>query len=87
MGTVLEGCTIEKQRSIVRFFLRAKGLDAKDIHKGTFNVYGGVRSVKRFTAGSRNVANVSLMTKRLNRRCGSGRDNSRKTSMLRVSAH
>jgi hypothetical protein len=33
------------------------------------------------------VTDVSLMTKRLKRRCGSGWDNSQKTSMLRVSAH
>jgi hypothetical protein len=33
------------------------------------------------------VANVSLLTKRLKRRCGSGWDNSQKTSMLRVSTH
>jgi hypothetical protein len=33
---------------------------------------GSVYHVKRFTTGSRNVANVSLMTKRLKRRCESG---------------
>jgi hypothetical protein len=33
------------------------------------------------------VANVSLMTKRLNRRCGSGSDNNQNTSALRVWAH
>jgi hypothetical protein len=32
MATVLEGCTIEEQRSIV-LFLWAKGLNAKDIYK------------------------------------------------------
>jgi hypothetical protein len=46
---------------------------------------GSVCRVKSFTSMLRNVANVSLMTKRLKRRCGSGRDNSQKTTMLRVS--
>jgi hypothetical protein len=32
-------------------------------------------------------ANISLMTKRLNRRCGSGWDNSQKTSVLWVLTH
>jgi histone-lysine N-methyltransferase SETMAR len=33
------------------------------------------------------VAKVMLMTKRLKRRCGSGKDSSQKTSRLRVSTH
>jgi transposase len=33
-------CTTEDQNSVVRF-LWAKGLDAKDIHKEMFPVYGG----------------------------------------------
>jgi hypothetical protein len=40
MATVLEECIIEEQRSVVRF-LWAKGLNAKDIHKEMFPVYGG----------------------------------------------
>jgi hypothetical protein len=40
MTTVLEEGTTEEQRSVVRF-LWAKGLNAKDIHKETFPVYGG----------------------------------------------
>jgi hypothetical protein len=41
MATVLEECITEEQRSVVRFFfLWAKGLGAKDIHKETFPVYG-----------------------------------------------
>jgi hypothetical protein len=39
MATVLEDCTTEKQRSVVRF-LCAKGLNAKDIHKEMFPVNG-----------------------------------------------
>jgi hypothetical protein len=47
-------CTGGEQRSVVRF-LRAKGLNVKDIHKEMFPVYGGsVCLVKRFTTGSSN---------------------------------
>jgi hypothetical protein len=41
MATVLEECIIEEQRSVVRFFLWSKGLNAKDIHKEMFPLYGG----------------------------------------------
>jgi hypothetical protein len=40
MSTVHEECYIEEQRSLARF-LWEKGLDAKDIHKEIFPVYGG----------------------------------------------
>jgi hypothetical protein len=40
MVTVLEEYTTEEQNSVVRF-LWAKGLNAKDIHKEMFPVYGG----------------------------------------------
>jgi hypothetical protein len=40
MASMLEECTAEGQRSVV-YFLWAKGLDAKDIHKEMFPVYGG----------------------------------------------
>jgi hypothetical protein len=70
MATVLEECNIEEQSSIVRFFLWAKGLNAKDIHKEVFIVYGG-KCLSRKAVHNR-VANVSLMTKRLKLRCGSG---------------
>jgi hypothetical protein len=39
METVLEEYTTEEQRSVVRF-LWAKGLNAKDIRKEMFPVYG-----------------------------------------------
>jgi hypothetical protein len=80
---VLEECTIEEQRSGVRF-LWAKGLIAKDIHKEMFPVCGekclSPKAVHNW------VANVSL-TKRLKRGCGSGWDKSQKISMVRVSTH
>jgi hypothetical protein len=40
METVLEVCTAEQQRSVV-LFLWAKELNAKDVHKDMFPVYGG----------------------------------------------
>jgi hypothetical protein len=41
IATMLEECTIEEQRSVVRFFasLWAKVLNAKDIRKKVFPVY------------------------------------------------
>jgi hypothetical protein len=44
MATARE-CTIEEQGSVVRFFLWAKGINAKDIHKEMFSVM--VRNVCR----------------------------------------
>jgi hypothetical protein len=41
MATVLEVCTTGKENYLVRFFLWAKELSAKDIHKEMFPVYGG----------------------------------------------
>jgi hypothetical protein len=93
MVTVLENCTTEEHNSVVRFFfffffLWTKGLNAKDIHKEMFPVYGG-KCLPRLFGPLKNtlVANVSLMTTWLKRRCGSGLDNSQKTSVLRVSTH
>jgi hypothetical protein len=69
MVTMLEECTTEEQCSVVRF-LWAKGHNAKDIHKEMFPVYGGKCLSRK--AVHNWVAKVSLMTKRLKRRCGSG---------------
>jgi hypothetical protein len=41
MATVLEDCTTEEQRSVVHFFLWAKGLNAKNIHEEIVHDYGG----------------------------------------------
>jgi hypothetical protein len=43
MVIVLEGYTAEEHRSVVQF-LCVKGLNAKDIHKAVFSVYGGMCS-------------------------------------------
>jgi hypothetical protein len=69
MATVLEVCTNEDQRSVVRF-LWAKVLNTKNIYKEMFSVYGG-RCLSRKTVHNW-VENISLMTKSLKRRCGSG---------------
>jgi hypothetical protein len=52
--------------SVVRFFLWAKGLTAKDIHKKRFPVYG-VKCLSR-KAVHNWVANITMMTKRLKRK-------------------
>jgi hypothetical protein len=40
MATVLDDCTTEEQRSVVRL-LWTEGLNAKDIHEEMFPVHGG----------------------------------------------
>jgi hypothetical protein len=70
MATVLEDCTTEEHWSVVLFFLWAEGLNAKDIHKEMFPVYVGKCLSRK--AVHNWVANVSLMTKTLKWRCGSG---------------
>jgi hypothetical protein len=63
MATVLEMYSIEEQRFVVRF-LCAKGLNANDIHKEIFSVYGGKRLWRKavhnwnekFSQGHSNVA-------------------------------
>jgi hypothetical protein len=79
MATVLEDFTTEKQRSVVRF-LRAKGLNAKDIHKEMFPLYGGKclspkafhNWVKKFYQGRSKVADdarsVAVMAETLVKR-------------------
>jgi hypothetical protein len=69
MVNMLEEYTTEEQRSVAPF-LWVKGFIAKDIHKEMFSVYCGkclsLKAVHNW------VANISLMTKKLKRRCGSG---------------
>jgi hypothetical protein len=69
MANVLGECSAEDQHFVVRF-LWAKGHTAKDIHKEIFPLYGGKCLSRR--AAHNWVANVSLMMKRLKRRCGRG---------------
>jgi hypothetical protein len=70
MVAMLEKCTNEEQQNAAVHFLWAKGLNAKDIHKEIFPVYGGkCLSCKAVQSW---VAKVPLMTKRLKWRCRSG---------------
>jgi hypothetical protein len=50
--------------------LCTKGFSAKDIHKEMFPVYGGKYLSRKAVYNW--VGNVSLMTQRLMRQCGSG---------------
>jgi hypothetical protein len=58
MSTMLEECTTEEQRSVMRFFCGQKGLNAKDIHETMFLLFrmGSVCRVERFTAGGKRFA-------------------------------
>jgi hypothetical protein len=67
MASVFEECVTEENRC---GFMWTKGLTAKDIHGEMFHVYGG-KCLSRKAVHDW-VANVSLMTKRLKRKCGSG---------------
>ncbi|GBL92943.1 hypothetical protein AVEN_54595-1 [Araneus ventricosus] len=49
MATVLEECTLEEQRSAVRFLL-AKRLLSKDIHKEMFSVYSENRLSRKLSS-------------------------------------
>jgi hypothetical protein len=69
MATVLEDCTTKEQRSAVPFFCGQKDSMQRLLIKKRFLLTGGsVCCVKRVHDW---VANVSLMTERLKRRCGS----------------
>jgi hypothetical protein len=72
MATMLEEYITEEQRSVLRF-LWAKGLNAKDIHKEMFLVFGGkCLSRKAVQNWVEKLVKILLITKRLKRRCGSG---------------
>jgi hypothetical protein len=87
MATVHEEHTTEEQRWVVRFCGQNDLVQRTLIKKCFLFTVGSVCRVKRFTTGLTKAANVSLIKKTLKRRCGSGWDNSKKTSMLRVSTH
>jgi hypothetical protein len=72
MAIVLEEYTTEEQRSIVPFFVIKKVNKTIFIKKCFLFMLGSVYRLKRFTTGLRNVTNVSPMSKRLKRKCGSG---------------
>jgi hypothetical protein len=84
MTTVFQDCTTEEQRSIVRLYFWAKGLNATDIHKEMFPVYGGKCLSPQ--AVHNLMANVLLMMM-LKRRCRSAETKVKRLLMLRVSTH
>jgi hypothetical protein len=61
LATVLEVRTTEEQR----FYGQKESVQRIFIQKCFLFMVGSVCRVKRFTSGQRNVANVSLMAKRL----------------------
>jgi hypothetical protein len=64
MATVLEDYTIEDQRSVVRFFM-GKRLNAKDIHKEMFPVYGAkCLSRKAFNKRGREILSRTFEIRR-----------------------
>jgi hypothetical protein len=71
MATLLEGYIIVGQSSVARFFFSGQkdSLQRIFIKKRFLFTVGSVCRVKRLTNESRNI---SLMTKRLKRRCGTG---------------
>jgi hypothetical protein len=78
MTTVLEEYTTEEQRYVVRLCGQNDSMQSIFIKKYILLIVGSVCRVKQFTTGLRKVANVSVMTKGLKRRCGSGWNNSQK---------
>jgi hypothetical protein len=85
MATVLEEYTTEEQRSVVLFFCGQKdSMQRKIIKKYFLFIVGCVCRLKRFTSGSRNMVNVSLMTKMLKRGAEVAEATVKKTCELRV---
>jgi hypothetical protein len=76
MATVLEKCTTQEQRSLVRL-LWAKGLNARDIRKEMFPVYGGKCLsrkavhiwVQKFSQGRSKVADDETEVQKWLREC------------------
>jgi hypothetical protein len=73
-----------EQRSVVHFFFVGERIQCKGYSKR--NVFCLLLEVFVAWTSSALMVDVLLM-KRLKRKCGSGRDNSRKTPVLRVSTH
>jgi hypothetical protein len=66
METVLEECTTEEQRSVVHFCGQKDSIQRIFVKTRFLFTVGSVCYVKIFTTVSKNVTNVSLMTKSLN---------------------
>jgi hypothetical protein len=70
--SVVKMAKVFEQSSVVRFCAQKDSLQRIFIKKCFLFMVGSGFCIKRFTTGSRKVAIVSLMTKRLKRRCGNG---------------
>jgi hypothetical protein len=64
MAAVLEECIAQEQHSVVRFCRQKDSMERIFIKKYFLFTVGNVCHVKRFTSGSRNVADVSLTRRR-----------------------
>jgi hypothetical protein len=62
MATVLEGCTTEEQRSVVRFCGEKDSVNRMFINKYFLYTVGSVCRAKRFATGSRNSPNDVKMS-------------------------
>jgi hypothetical protein len=72
VAIVLEEYATEEHRSVM-LFLCAKGLNAKGIHKEMFPVYDGKCLPRNAVHNwAKKSDKISLITKRLKRRCRSG---------------
>jgi hypothetical protein len=83
-GAYPENCRIKKKLTQERIQeLKWELLEhppySPDLAPSDFHLFGPQKTTL--------VANVSLMTKKLKRRCRRGSDDSQKTSVLRVSTH
>jgi lipid-A-disaccharide synthase-like uncharacterized protein len=72
MATVLEECILKSSVLLFVFLWQKDPMQRIVIKKCFLFTVGNVCHVKRFTTGSSNVADFSLMTKRLKQRCRSG---------------
>jgi hypothetical protein len=85
MAKVLEECITKDYSSVARF-LWTKGLNGKGIYKEMFPVYCE-KGFSRKAIHSWVEIRAIESRRRCPTICGSGRDNSQKTSTLRVSTH
>jgi hypothetical protein len=72
MATVLEKCSAEEIHFVVLLCGQKDSVHVIFIKECFLFRMGSVCRLKRLTTGSRNVANILMITKRLKRKCGSG---------------
>jgi hypothetical protein len=72
MATVFEDFATDGQRSVVLFCVQKNSVQRLFTKKSFLFRVISVSRLKRLTAGAKNIAKVSMMAKRLKRRCGNG---------------